>query len=104
MTHRQLQALVNLAQEREYNRRRFDAAIHGIDLDKALAKTSASSPSTVSSNDGLIFKDPKEYEHLTQQEKEALTEKMMKKFKAWAQNPMPQRPDGKRQRAPIDGR
>jgi len=63
-------------------------------------------PSAQTSDDDLVFRDPKEYEHLSKQEKDELTERMMKKFKAWAKDPMPKSPDGsmgKRQRKAIDG-
>jgi hypothetical protein len=38
------------------------------------------------SGNDLLFKDPKEYEHLSQEEKERLTKDMMQKFSPLAAN------------------
>lgn len=50
---------------------------------------------------GFIFKDPKEYEHLSQEERQGLTDKMMGHFKAWAKSPMPIKDGGIRGKNPI---
>lgn len=60
---------------------RFQAAIHGVKLKETGRATS--------SKDNLkkavpMFGDPKDYESLTQEEREELTEKMMGKHKIWA--------------------
>lgn len=50
---------------------KFLAAIHGIDLDKEKG-----TETTKSSSNTLEFKDPSEYEHMTDEEKEELTLRM----------------------------
>ncbi|GAG37187.1 unnamed protein product, partial [marine sediment metagenome] len=82
------------SQNREMDRMRFQAAIHGIDLDKetGVKKGSQQVPPTVKVKpmDGLKFGDPDSYKHLSQEKREELTQEMMGKHKAWnaAQKPM----------------
>ena len=54
---------------------RFMAAIHGIDIDKAKKEKEEA--------DSFLFRDPKEYEHLSMEERKALTEEMLGKHKGW---------------------
>jgi hypothetical protein len=56
------------------------AAMFGVDLEKE-----AGNPTEVK-KDGTPFKfaDPSEYEHLGPEEKQALTDRMMKQHRAWA--------------------
>ena len=63
---------------------RFMAAIHGIDIDKAKKEKKEA--------DSFLFRDPKEYEHLSEEERKELTEKMLGKHKGWAD-----------QESPLDG-
>jgi hypothetical protein len=61
---------------------RFQAAIHG-------AKLKEAGQSFAPSGDNLkrpvpMFGDPKDYESLSQEEREEMTEKMMGKHKMWA--------------------
>lgn len=51
------------------------AAIHGIDIDKAKKEKKEA--------DSFLFRDPKEYEHLSKEERKALTEEMLGKHKGW---------------------
>jgi hypothetical protein len=67
------------------NDRRFMAALQGVDLDKEIGKSdngttknsSSSGPKTRLSDGDFIFKDPKEYEHLTHAEKNALDKQIL---------------------------
>ena len=66
------------ANKREIGRMRFQAALQGVDLDKNLKqvdKKTAARQKT-QQQEGW-FKDPAEYEHLSQEERIELTEKMM---------------------------
>lgn len=67
-------------QERQMQERRFQAAIHGINLDKEMKKQ------TMKKKEGssFMFGDPKEYEKMSEEEKEKKTEEMMGKHKSWA--------------------
>ncbi len=56
----------------------FEASIHGIDLSKQLGSKKSGE------EEGWLFNDPKEYEHLSQEEKEKLTEKKIRQTKGLA--------------------
>jgi len=60
---------------RQYEERKFLAAIHGIDVGEK-------KDSRRSENSNVLFKDPKEYEGLSEKEKEKLTQNMMGKIPA----------------------
>jgi len=64
---------------------RFEAAIHGVDLDKAKKE-----PKGVSSPDFFKFGDPDEYKKMPEKERKLLTQKMM----AQHQNTMRQQKNG----------
>jgi len=74
------------------DRMRFQAGIHGIDLDKETGMKRGSQVSTVKGKPADIFKfgDPDSYKNMSQEEREELTQQMMGKHKAWdtAQKPM----------------
>ncbi len=53
------------------------AAIHGIDIDKAKKEKEKEEA------DGFLFRDPKDYEHLSMEEREKLTQEMLGKHKGW---------------------
>ena len=63
---------------------RFEASLQGVDLDKAVKEKQGYQ--TINTVDGktmevgpdFMFKDPKEYEHLSQEERVELTKKMMR--------------------------
>lgn len=81
---------------------KFLAAIQGIDLDdrpsasdKESDKDSDDAPASQikeskpinkpsAGNKNLIFKDPREYEKMSQEERDALTQKMMSHWRKWA--------------------
>jgi hypothetical protein len=64
---------------------RFHAVIHGIKLDEEEdeSKKMGKNPTKETG----FFKDPKEYEHMTQEEREKLTQQMMGTMKRMATTP-----------------
>jgi len=65
----------------------FHAAIHGVDLHKAMKKRQRPSHED---NSQMLFKDPKEYEKMNPEEREALSKQMFDHWKTWAEsNPIP---------------
>ncbi len=65
----------------------FDAKLHGAKFSDEQTSTFVdpqSGKETV--QEGSIFKDPKEYEHMSNEEKEIETKKMMNFTKRWAGN------------------
>jgi hypothetical protein len=58
---------------------RFQAAIHGAELKEKPQEGSKSGSETVP-----LFGDPKDYDSMSQEEREKLTKKMMGKHKVWA--------------------
>lgn len=78
-----MMVLFEHCQKREYYTLKFQAGLQGVDLDKELGKA----PSTRSSKESqFLFRDPKDYEHLSQEEREELTQKMMGMHKSWARS------------------
>lgn len=65
-------------QERQMQERRFQAAIHGINLEKEMKKQD----NKKTEEKTFMFGDPKEYEKMSKEEKKDLTEKMMGKHKS----------------------
>ena len=57
---------------------RFEAAIHGVDLDK---ETKKEPKQGASSPDFFKFGDPDEYKKMPKKEREAITQKMMAQHK-----------------------
>jgi hypothetical protein len=68
------------AVERKIRDMKFSAVLHGADPkemeDKEYTVTKA--------KDNLMFGDPADYEKMSEEEKKALSSKMMKKFSSWA--------------------
>ena len=64
--------MFNQTQERKDEELRFYAAIHGVKVDKDEKR------------DTFKFRDPKEYEHLSTEEKKELTAKMKEGHMGWA--------------------
>jgi len=83
------------SEKRLADRMRFEAQIHGIDV-----KEDSSRPQKKSAarTDGkCIPGDPDSYSHLSMEERDELTRKMMGKHKVWAQETKPL--GGKKMRA-----
>lgn len=79
MTYDQIVGLYEYKLKEKEEDFRFQAAIHG-------AKLKGSSQAGASSEGGAVpmFGDPKEYESMSQEDREELTKKMMGKHKIWA--------------------
>jgi len=71
------------AQKREYDTMKFNAALQGVDLDKGKEKETGN-PVTEKFDGVELFGDPKDYENLSQEEKERKTKELMTKMKSWA--------------------
>lgn len=63
-------------QEEEYNKWKLQAALVGVDVEKAKQETKKT--------DSFTFKDPSEYANLTKEQKKELTDKMMGRHRQWA--------------------
>lgn len=67
-----------MAREEDNARAVFDAALRGVDLKKiAHEKGIYLSEADSKEQSSTIFRDPSDYEHLSESEKEELTKKMM---------------------------
>ena len=64
---------------RQYEERKFLAAIHGIEVEEK-EDSSGMKRNTPKAEQEVLFKDPKEYEGMTQEEKEEITKNMMGKI------------------------
>lgn len=65
-------------QERQMQERRFQAAIHGINLDKEMKKQK-----NKEKEDGsFMFGSPEDYKKMSEEKRKELTEKMMGKHKS----------------------
>jgi hypothetical protein len=69
-----MEVLASHADKREYEEFKIQAALHGAEIKD---KPSFEKPE----NDDLLFRDPKEYENLSEEERKELTDKMMAAFK-----------------------
>lgn len=72
---------------------RFQAALQGVNLDENLKQVDEKSAARqkAQQQEGW-FKDPSEYEHLSQEERKELTQKMMAQHKIAAQDLVTRRP------------
>jgi len=82
LTYQQFLFLHKSADDHLYNQNRFMAGIHGIDLEGTVSevKTSAAGPKS-SRKDPVLFGDPADYAHLSEQERKDLTQKMLNHWK-----------------------
>jgi hypothetical protein len=68
---------------------KFQAALQGIDLDKTGKSTSRVTPKQSSTNALPLFGSPEDYAHLSEEERQEMTQKMMGKHKSWVQKTVP---------------
>ncbi len=83
----QIQAMFEHCSKEKLNEYKFFAGIQGIDLEKHIDKQSSqySSLDEQQKKQELpLFRDPSEYDDLSEEEKEELTKKMMGHHKNWA--------------------
>ena len=80
-----MQVLYKHSQKREENRMMFEAKLHGAKFSDEETSTFVDPQSGQEVvQEGPIFKDPKEYEHMSDEEKEVETKRMMGFTKRWA--------------------
>ena len=77
--------LYNHGQKRDEGRMRFEAILHGAKLkdEETSTFTDPQSGKEVV-EEGPLFKDPKEYEHMSDEEKKIETQRLMGFTKGWA--------------------
>lgn len=90
-TYEQTKMLYDCFVERNNENLKFQALLHGYDLDSQESSGSTKKQSKTTNWDEVerkqslpVFRDPSEYEEMSQEEKETLTKDMMKKHKTWA--------------------
>lgn len=67
--------------EYRWEEKKFQAALVGVDLEKEVSKRQGS---TDAKRVSALFQDPKEYEKLSDEEKEKMTQEMIERHKLWA--------------------
>ena len=83
----QVNLLYDTALERKKQHFHFMAALQGVDLDKERESSQFTqdddnnAPQAQQSAQNFLFGDPKQYEHMSAEEKDALTQKMMRYHK-----------------------
>lgn len=71
--------------DRMFEKMKFQASIHGIDLEEELRKQGVEMPKQKEAKPtGLQFRDPEEYKKMPQAERDTLTKQMMSHYKNWA--------------------
>lgn len=88
LTLPQVRTLYTCAMKRKGDDYRFQALLHGVNLDDSSSSSSSSKkPQQQPQNQSLpIFGDPEDYSHLSQEEKDKLTQNMMRQHQSWANN------------------
>lgn len=81
MTYPQLLYLIKSADRRQEELHSFQAALQGIDLKKSMKKSKKSHSPAQEESEEYLFKDPSAYEKMTQEEREAETQRIMGKLK-----------------------
>lgn len=84
LTILQIHTLYDHITKRRLEDLKFQCRIHGIDPDANQSPSRKSSQSEANSNVPL-FGDPSQYEHMSQEERDALTARMMGAHKHWNQ-------------------
>ena len=80
--------MLEYIEDKKYNEYKFFAAISGVDLDKEMRKgkrmDNQERMNKQQEKQALpIFRDPDEFKDLSEEEREEMTETMMKKHKNW---------------------
>ena len=71
--------------DRMFGEMKFQASIHGINLEEELRKQGVEMPKQKEAKPtGFQFGDPEEYKKMPQAERDALTKRMMSHYKGWA--------------------
>lgn len=64
----------------QYQELKFQAQLHGAKIEEPVGMVKETT------NDNMVFKDPSEYDHMSKEEKDALTDKMLSRWKSWSSN------------------
>lgn len=84
--------LFDSADKERYEDHRFLAAIQGIDIDEGKKETSTpQSVDTELKKEPFVFRDPKDYEHLSQEERDSMTQDMLKHWKKFSLHSSPKK-------------
>ena len=94
LTEKQFQALFRTCVVCRHRNYQMLASFQGIELPdlnedstrRSSRKDADSVPSFVSSSEAFVFKDPKEYEGMTDEQREALTDMMRGNHKRWVED------------------
>lgn len=90
MTLKQLYRLFNDHWERKYDEYKFYAGLHGVDLDNLDEGEGRSKdkPGNLDKakkpKNQFLFRHPSEYENMSPEERQTLTDEMMSHWKSWA--------------------
>ena len=87
--------LYESAQEREYADFKIMAAMHGCKIDDNPKPKSLTDAVRSNDTSAMLFRDPKEYEQLSDEEKAKLTLKMKTHWEGWANNTPLNAPPGR---------
>lgn len=80
----QFNYLYEKAIDRKEEELRWQAALQGVDITKSNKKpNSESDTATPDSRPGFTFGSPDDYAHLSKEERDKITQEMMRKHKAW---------------------
>ena len=87
--------LFDSADKERYEDHRFLAAVNGIDIEEnkeqKQGENHGSTHSIDTQKDPFAFQDPKDYEHLTEEERKTKTNKMLKHWKQFSLNNSPKK-------------
>ena len=83
MTFAQLELLYEKSQAREYNRFKLDAGMHGCKIEDSPVSLKEAIKSS-NEQSAMLFRDPKDYEKLSDEEKAKLTLRMQTYWGNWA--------------------
>jgi hypothetical protein len=75
--------LLEYSEKDEANKIKLQAALHGVELSEDAMDTTTTAFTKGADSMPMTFKDPKEYAHLSRDEREELTRKMMSAHKGF---------------------
>ena len=94
ITRNQLMFLFDSADKERYEDHRFMAAIQGIDIEADSNSEKGSTPGSVDINlekESFAFRDPKDYEHLSEGERALMTTDMLEHWKKFSLHSSPKK-------------
>ena len=93
VTRNQLMFLFDSADKERYEDHRFLAAIQGIDIDGD-DKEKRGTPQSIDTElkkEPFVFRDPKDYEHLSEEERDSMTQNMLRHWKKFSLHSSPKK-------------